>query len=210
VEADLRQPVLNAGLNLNCSTGLSSLLQGEICPDLPVALPELPTLSVIPAGPQTSYPAELLGSPRMKELITEWRGKYEYIFFDTPPALAVTDAAVLASVCDLVVLVARANLTQRPALKRVSTLFARLRPRGRIIRDAELRLQPLNRDVGAATLRYIFSLRRALTAANSAPASSPNSATGAPAAANKRTALLDVTGSPASKASASAPATGAN
>jgi capsular exopolysaccharide synthesis family protein len=129
VEADLRQPVLSASLNLDRSSGLSSILQGETCPELPLTLPEFPTLAVIPAGPQTSYPSELLGSPRMKELITDWRGKYDYIFFDTPPALAVTDAAVLASVCDLVILVARANLTQRPALKRVSTLCARLRPR---------------------------------------------------------------------------------
>ena len=61
--------------------------------------------------------------------MTQWRGEYDYIFIDTPPALSITDAAVLSYACDLVVLVARANLTRRPALQRLSTLFARLRPR---------------------------------------------------------------------------------
>lgn len=65
----------------------------------------------------------------MKELITAWRLEYDYIFLDTPPALSVTDAVVLAPACDLVILVARAKVTRRQALRRVSTIFARLRPR---------------------------------------------------------------------------------
>jgi len=129
VEADMRRPVLNAFLNLKLSKGLSSMIQGESCPDLPFALPSFPKLFVIPAGPQTSSPSELLGSERMKELITAWRLEYDYIFLDTPPALSVTDAVVLAPACDLVILVARAKVTQRQALRRVSTIFARLRPR---------------------------------------------------------------------------------
>lgn len=129
VEADMRRPVLNAYLNIKCARGLSSMIQGESCDDLPFVLPSLPKLSVIPAGPDTSSPSELLGSERMKELIKKWRGEYDYIFLDTPPALSFTDAVVLAPACDLVVLVARANLTRRPALLRVSKTFARLRPR---------------------------------------------------------------------------------
>lgn len=129
VEADMRHPVLSAFLRINQSKGLSSMIQGQSCPDLPYVLPSLSDLSVIPAGPQTFCSSELLGSERMKELIQGWKKEYDYIFFDTPPALSVTDAAALAPACDLVVLIARPKLTRRPVLFRVATLFARLRPR---------------------------------------------------------------------------------
>jgi capsular exopolysaccharide synthesis family protein len=129
VEADMRRPVLNAYLNLNQSTGLSSMIKGESGPELPIMLPSLPTLSVIPAGPATAYPADLLGSERMKQLVTAWAAEYDYIFFDTPPALSVTDAVVLAPHCDLVVLVARSKVTRRQALLRTCILFSRIKPR---------------------------------------------------------------------------------
>jgi capsular exopolysaccharide synthesis family protein len=127
VEADMRRPVLNADLNLDRSRGLSSMLKGEPCADFPIVLPSHPNLSVIPAGPQTSYPAELLGSDRMKELIATWRAEYDYIVFDTPPALMVTDALVLASHCDAIILIARSKVTRRLALFRASALFSRIR-----------------------------------------------------------------------------------
>ena len=65
----------------------------------------------------------------MKEIITVWNSQYDYIFFDTPPALSVTDAVALAQHCDLVILVARAKVTRRQALHRTSTLFHRMWPR---------------------------------------------------------------------------------
>jgi capsular exopolysaccharide synthesis family protein len=129
VEADMRRPTLKTYLNLNCSTGLSSLIRGEASPELPVKLPSLPTLSIIPAGPPTGYPADLLGSDQMKELVTKWSKQYDYIFFDTPPALSVTDAVVLAPFCNLVVLVARSKVTRKQALHRTCMLFRRLQPR---------------------------------------------------------------------------------
>lgn len=131
VEADMRHPMLNSYLNLNLETGLSSMIQNQPASDLPFVMPSLPNLSIIPAGTldSSSSPTDLLDSKVMKELMVKWRGEYDFIFVDTPPALSVTDAAILAQACDLVVLVARTKLTRRPALQRVSKLFARLRPR---------------------------------------------------------------------------------
>jgi capsular exopolysaccharide synthesis family protein len=129
VEADMRRPMLKAYLNLNCTSGLSSMIRGETCSDVPVKLPSLPTLSIIPAGPPTGYPADLLGSDQMKELVTKWSSQYDYVFFDTPPALSVTDAVVLAPHCNLVVLVARSKVTRKQALHRTCMLFRRLQPR---------------------------------------------------------------------------------
>ncbi len=129
VEADLRRPKFCARLNLATTNGLTTLLGGSPCAELPVKLPALPNLAVIPAGPQPTYPTELLGSDRMRELIAEWRKEYDYVIFDTPPVLAVTDAVALAAICDLVLLVVRSRITKKQALARARVLFLRGRAR---------------------------------------------------------------------------------
>jgi len=129
VEADMRRSNLKTQLNLKTTGGLSSLISMEPCEDLPVRLPSLPKLSVIPAGPATACPAELLGSPRMPDLIQQWRKEYDYIIIDTPPMLSVTDAAVVSPYCDAVVLVIRSGVTTKQSLLRVKTLFQRTRTR---------------------------------------------------------------------------------
>ena len=129
VEADMRRPKADGLLNLNRSVGLSSMISGELCPDLPVRLPSLPKLAIIPAGPRSTYPAELLGTPRMAELVNQWRAEYDFVLIDTPPVLSVTDAVVLAPLCDAVVLVARSRVTKRQSLHRARSLFLRTRTR---------------------------------------------------------------------------------
>ncbi len=74
-------------------------------------------LLLIPAGPTPPNPAELLGSRRMTTLLTDWSNSADVVILDTPPLLAVTDAAVLAARSDGVVLVAAVNETRRDALK---------------------------------------------------------------------------------------------
>lgn len=89
----------------------------------------MPKMAIIPAGPRSTYPAELLGTPRMAELITKWRSEFDYVVIDTPPVLSVTDAVVLSPLCDAVVLVARSRVTTRQSLHRARTLFLRTRTR---------------------------------------------------------------------------------
>ncbi len=140
VEADLRKPKFHRLLNLAGTKGLTSMIQGEVCRELPIKLPDLPSLSVVPAGPSPSYPAELLGSARMKQLISQWRTEYEFIVFDTPAALAVTDAIVLAPCCDVSILIARSRITHKQSLLRASFLLRNSKPRalGLIINSIEL------------------------------------------------------------------------
>ena len=129
VEADMRRPKVSALLNVDMSVGLSSLLGEEKCLDLPLRVPSMPRMCLIPAGPRTTYPAELLGTPRMAELVTQWRSEYDFVVIDTPPVLSVTDAVVLAPLCDAVILVARSHVTKRQALHRARSLFLRTRTR---------------------------------------------------------------------------------
>ncbi len=129
VEADMRKPKVTTLQNLHTSVGLSSMIAGETCVDLPLKLPSMPKLSVIPSGPRTTYPAELLSSPEMAGLITKWRQEYDYVVIDTPPVLSVTDAMVLSPLCDAAILVARSRVTKRQSLQRARTLFLRTRTR---------------------------------------------------------------------------------
>jgi succinoglycan biosynthesis transport protein ExoP len=74
-------------------------------------------LLLLPSGPTPPNPAELLGSRRMTTLLAEWAVSADIVVLDTPPLLAVTDAAVLAARSDGVILVAAVNETKREALK---------------------------------------------------------------------------------------------
>lgn len=129
VEADMRRPKVSTLLNLDMSSGLTSLIGEEKSLDLPLRVPSMPRMCVIPAGPRTTYPAELLGTPRMAELVKQWRTEYDFVVIDTPPVLSVTDAVVLAPLCDAVILVARSGVTKRQSLHRARSLFLRTRTR---------------------------------------------------------------------------------
>jgi capsular exopolysaccharide synthesis family protein len=129
VEADLRRPKLRSQLNVTSTTGLSTLISGETSVDLPIKMQDLPTLSIIPAGPRSVCPAELLGSESAKALIAQWRSEYDYVFIDSPPILSVTDAAVLAPYCDGVILVVRSGITTKKSLMRAAEPFRRTQTR---------------------------------------------------------------------------------
>src|SRR5205823_6088253 len=93
VDADLRRPSVHQSLGLRPNGGLSTLLTGRTQLDqVMMCSPQLPNLFVLPAGPTPPQPAELLSSELMKEFITAWRGQFDHIVIDTPPALSVTDA----------------------------------------------------------------------------------------------------------------------
>jgi capsular exopolysaccharide synthesis family protein len=122
VEADMRHPGLTRrfGYERIGGTGLSSMLSGVDYQNIPTieAFAELPSLRVLPAGPMPPYPAELLGSDRMHELVEGWRGMYDVIIIDSPPLLAVADSQILARESDLTILVARHGLSTRKSLER--------------------------------------------------------------------------------------------
>jgi capsular exopolysaccharide synthesis family protein len=82
-------------------------------PVLPLQNTQVANLQVLTSGPVPPNPAEILSSQRMTELLEMLRGKADYVLIDTPPIIAVTDAAVLASRVDGVLLVVNAGKTKR-------------------------------------------------------------------------------------------------
>lgn len=69
-------------------------------------------------APPPPYPAELLGSDRMKELIEKWSNAHDFVIIDSPSLLAVTDAVVLSKLADITLLVTRHAQSTQKGLQR--------------------------------------------------------------------------------------------
>jgi succinoglycan biosynthesis transport protein ExoP len=131
VDADLRRPGLEKMLGLKSNGGLSTLLSGvDKIEDVVVRFSKVPQLWILPAGPVPPQPAELLGSEQMNKYIARWREEFEHVIIDTPPCLSVTDATLLSSSVDRVLLVARSGQTQKPALRRACDLLFQVNAKG--------------------------------------------------------------------------------
>jgi succinoglycan biosynthesis transport protein ExoP len=123
IDADLRRPSLHDVFGIPNRVGLTNVLGGEAEPVEVMQKTDIENLAVIPAGPLPTNPSELLGSARMLGLIQTLKTHVDYVLFDTPPASAFTDAAVLSSVVDGVILVVRAHESPTGAERQVRTLF---------------------------------------------------------------------------------------
>ena len=112
LDCDLRRPKLGRLLSLKSKAGLSDIL---IHPEMlsENLLDFRKGIHVILAGSIPPNPSELLNSARMESLLKNLRGYYDYIILDTPPIAVVTDAAVLASHTDGVLVVVRTGQTER-------------------------------------------------------------------------------------------------
>ena len=114
VDADLRDPDLAKQLKMKPTVGLTDVLTGDV--ELETAMYGFrPSLDVLFAGAVPPNPSELLGSQRMASIIEELSDRYDYVIFDAPPVLPVTDAVVLATQVDGALMVVREGRTSRAA-----------------------------------------------------------------------------------------------
>ncbi len=120
VDADLRRGALHDALRARGEPGLSDVVVGrsEVAGAVQrVELAEGVGFDFLAAGTLPPNPAELLGSVRMAELLTALAARYDTVLLDAPPLNLVTDAAVLGTKADGVIVVARAGVTDRSALE---------------------------------------------------------------------------------------------
>ena len=118
IDADMRKPRLHKVFEIENKFGLSNLIGGS--PDVGLALNKtaVPTLMVMPSGPVPPNPSELLGSVRLGKFLDLLREKFDVIILDCTPLIAVTDATVLATQVDGVILVIKSGATRRKILQR--------------------------------------------------------------------------------------------
>ncbi|MDT0167101.1 polysaccharide biosynthesis tyrosine autokinase [Actinotalea sp. AC32] len=113
VEADMRRPMAAEHLGIEGGAGLTNILAGQVRAEEVIQTWGTDGLHVLTAGTLPPNPSELLGSDAMHKLVVELRDEFEVIVLDTPPVLPVTDASVVATHADSVVLVVRHARTER-------------------------------------------------------------------------------------------------
>jgi capsular exopolysaccharide synthesis family protein len=127
VDTDLRRPTLHTIFDLSNDTGLTSLFIDAKGPIEPVLTDVgVPNLQVLTSGPLPPNPAEVLGSQRMLEVIAALKQRADIVLFDAPPVIAVTDALVLGTRVDGVVLVIDAGSTRREHARRAKEQLEKL------------------------------------------------------------------------------------
>jgi polysaccharide biosynthesis transport protein len=120
IDADLRKPGISRALSLEGKKGLSSVLTGGDKLEEAIEVYDgLPNLSVLCAGPPPPNPSEIVSSSAMDQLIQALREQYDHIIIDSPPVIVVTDATIISSLADGVVIVVESDYTTRAALERV-------------------------------------------------------------------------------------------
>ncbi len=118
VDADVRRPALHRAMDVLREPGLTNLLIGNAEIREAIRPNVLPNLDVLPSGPFPPNPSELLNSKKMQLILRELEGSYNHIILDSPPILAVTDSAILATHTDGMVLVLRSGETEQRAAER--------------------------------------------------------------------------------------------
>jgi capsular exopolysaccharide synthesis family protein len=128
VDCDLRRPHLHEIFGVPLQPGLSQAILDKV--DEPVLVrTEVEGLSLLPAGDLPASPADLLGSRRMEALIANLKSRADFVLFDAPPVIAVTDAALLASRLDGVLLVVSAGQTRREHALQAKALLEKINVR---------------------------------------------------------------------------------
>jgi capsular exopolysaccharide synthesis family protein len=132
IDADLRRGVLHSAMGVPRQPGLSNLLvAGQSLQDVvhSIEFADGVRLGFLATGTLPPNPAELLGSQRMRELLTEMESQFDAILIDSPPLNVVTDAAVLGTFTDGVIVVARAGVTTADSLRMSVDLLHHVRAR---------------------------------------------------------------------------------
>jgi len=119
VDTDFRKPRQHRIFKIRDMNGLTSYLTMNMEMKDLIKKTQIPNLFLINAGPIPLNPVELLGSEKMANLIEALKKSFDYVLFDTPPILAVTDAMVLGAKVDGIILIVWGERTSRKALREV-------------------------------------------------------------------------------------------
>jgi capsular exopolysaccharide synthesis family protein len=132
LDSDMRKPGIRRALSLPIGkeNGLSSYLAGVANLDeIVFPHPFINNLATVTTGPVPPSPADLLSSHRMREAISELRRRFKFIVIDSPPIMAATDAVIVSTLTDGVLLVVRSGETPKEAFTRTRDLLGGVKSR---------------------------------------------------------------------------------
>jgi capsular exopolysaccharide synthesis family protein len=119
LDCDLRRPRVHAHFGMGNTRGVTNYLSGDSnVSELVQTYEKLPNLKVIPSGPVPPNAAELLGSDEMRKLLYVLAENFTHIVIDSPPAISFTDASILSTMVDGVMLVVHGGRSSRATVRR--------------------------------------------------------------------------------------------
>lgn len=116
IDGDMRKPTAHHTFKVSNVRGLSNILTRQYKIDEVIQTTEVDGLSLITSGPIPPNPAELIASKTMDRLIEAFSEQFDFIIFDAPPVLSVTDAQILANKCDGTILVVQTGKTDKEGI----------------------------------------------------------------------------------------------
>jgi polysaccharide biosynthesis transport protein len=130
VDSDLRRPTLHKLFHVTNDVGLTNYLLKQNTLEEVIQTTAVPMLNFMASGKLPSSSMSILNSMQMKQMIAELKERYDFVFFDSPPILGVSDASVLASEVDIVVQVIQyrrypqpMNLRAKQVIEKVGGTF---------------------------------------------------------------------------------------
>jgi capsular exopolysaccharide synthesis family protein len=123
IDGDLRAPRLHSAFGAPKRPGLADVLRGKINEFAAIQKGALENLFLIPAGQEVSDPSELLSTDKLTQLLNVLSPIFDWIIIDSPPAMPVHDASILADVVDGVLLVLRAGSTDAELAEKMAGEF---------------------------------------------------------------------------------------
>lgn len=126
VDSDLRRPTLHKLLRSSNNLGLTNYLLKQNTLEEVIQRTNLPTLDLLASGKLPSSSLGILSSGQMKELISELKQRYDFVFFDSPPIMGVSDASILASAVDMTIQVIQYRRYPQPMNVRAKQLIEKV------------------------------------------------------------------------------------
>lgn len=123
IDADMRRGRIERYLGSQSAVGLSEVLMGTANVEDALFKVDIENLTFLSCGSVPENPAELLGSDKMSRFLDDMKKQFDYIFIDTPPIIPVTDAGIVGSLSDGVIMVIQAGRTQRGIVQRAGELL---------------------------------------------------------------------------------------
>jgi polysaccharide biosynthesis transport protein len=122
IDADLRRPRCHRILGLENANGLSEVLVGQLDPQKAIRPTAVPGVSLISAGSPAPNPTELLDSSLLRDLLAIFSERFDHVFIDTPPIIPVSDAVIIATMVDGILMIAATDTPRQVVSEACSRL----------------------------------------------------------------------------------------
>jgi len=122
IDSDMRRPTQHKMFKVSNRLGLADVLLGKVSVDEAIMPSAVLTIDFMPSGKLSSAAHGVLNSQRLRAIIDHVKGRYDYVFFDSPPIMGVSDAAILCSEVDGILLVIQHRTYPRAVSGRAKTM----------------------------------------------------------------------------------------